>query len=261
MASYETQISGIRILPGAWRPHYEWEQIAWVSPPWPSQDYIWYDFPEAIFTNMGLLYLSHINPSIRTAFSGLTKIPWETTPGGISFERGLPNGISFGGSLSLNGERAIATELWIQNGAEDPLNQITLQTCLFMRAIKEFSSYTGQNKFVHLPDEGWVPFPEAVQKAEGEGRYRLGWRRGPALADLPIMATVSSEADRLVATTWFGDTYSLVTNPGHPCMHADPAFPEIRPGDRVTIRGGVLFHEGTLEEFTDIAAEWISSFG
>ena len=79
MATYETEISGIRILPGAWRPHYEWEQIAWISPPWPSQDYIWYDFPEAIFSNMGLLYLSHVNPSIQSAFAGLPGKPGRTT--------------------------------------------------------------------------------------------------------------------------------------------------------------------------------------
>jgi hypothetical protein len=258
MATYETEISGIRILPGAWRPHYEWEQIAWISPPWPSQDYIWYDFPEAIFSNMGLLYLSHVNPSIQSAFAGLPKVPWKSIPGGISFQRRLPNGITFGGSLALEGERAISTELWIQNGADDVLDQLTLQTCLFLRAIKEFSSFTGENKFVHLAGKGWTPFPEAIRTGEGDGRYRLGWRSGPLSADLPIMATISSAAERLVASTWFNDTYSLVTNPGHPCMHADPAFSQIKPGEKAVIRGGVFFHEGTLEEFTDLAVDWVT---
>ena len=59
--TYETHAKGIRILPGAWRPHYPWEHIAWISPPWPSQDYVWLDFPEAIFTSQGLLFLSHVN--------------------------------------------------------------------------------------------------------------------------------------------------------------------------------------------------------
>ena len=49
-STYADHATGIRILPGAWRPHYYWEHIAWVSPSWPSQDYIWLDFPEAIFT-------------------------------------------------------------------------------------------------------------------------------------------------------------------------------------------------------------------
>ena len=63
--TYATHAKGIRILPGKWRPHYPWEHIAWVSPSWPSQDYIWLDFPEAIFTQQGLLYLSHVNPQVQ----------------------------------------------------------------------------------------------------------------------------------------------------------------------------------------------------
>lgn len=30
--------SGVRIVPGMWRPHYPYEQIVWISPPWPSAD-------------------------------------------------------------------------------------------------------------------------------------------------------------------------------------------------------------------------------
>ena len=257
MSTYDTAISGIRILPGLWRPHYPFEQIAWISPPWPTHDYIWYDFPEAIFSNMGLLYLSHVNPSCPVVFPGLPKILWDMVPGGISFERGLPNGVRFGGSLRLEGESALATELWIENGAEEALDKIKLQTCLFLRAIKEFSSFTAENKYVHLPDEGWVPYPKALQLGRTDARYRLGWRGGPTSADLPIMVTVSSVAERMVASTWFDDTHSLVTNPGHPCMHADPVFPRIEPGQRVGIQGGVLFHVGSIEKFTDVALRWV----
>ena len=49
-ATYQTHAKGIRIFPGQWRPHYTWEQIVWISPSWPSQDYLWLDFPEALFT-------------------------------------------------------------------------------------------------------------------------------------------------------------------------------------------------------------------
>ena len=68
---YETQATGLRILPGQWRPHYPWEHIAWVSPPWASQDYVWLDFPEAICSSLGFLYLSHVNPPIPTIFKDL----------------------------------------------------------------------------------------------------------------------------------------------------------------------------------------------
>jgi len=255
MSTYETAMSGIRILPGCWRPHYPWEQIAWISPPWPSQDYLWYDFPEAIFTDIGLLYLSAVNPAFPVVFPDLPEVPWRVTGQGIAFERDLPNGISFGGSLTKASDQIVAAELHISNGTDGPLDSVKLQTCIFLRAIKEFSAYTANNKFVHLPSHGWLPFPRAREITSGDGRYRLGWRAGPTALDLPLMATVSSQGQRLVATTWYEDTYSMVSNPAHPCMHADPAFPRIDPGEARSIAGEVIFFEGDLEAFGDWFAD------
>ena len=252
MATYETAISGIRILPGAWRPHYPFEHIAWISPPWTSHDYIWFDFPEAIFTDIGLLYLSHVNPPFPQLFRDLPRVEWETVRGGISYERRLPNGMGFGGSLTKVDEDVVGLELHIDNQGEVAIDSITLQTCIFLRAAKEFSEFTADNKYVHLPDEGWVTFPEATEMGGEGGRFRIGWRGGPASADLPVMATLSREGERLVAVTWFDDTYSLVTNPGHPCMHADPAFPKISSGDSASIKGEVIFYEGKLDGLTDL---------
>ena len=74
---------------------------------------------------------------------------------------------------------------------------------------------------------------------------------GPAIADLPMMVTVSSKAERLVACTWLADTYSLLNNPLHPCMHADPALPDLPAGESATIHGKLLFFEGTLAAFDE----------
>lgn len=255
MASYETAISGIRILPGAWRPHYPFEHIAWISPPWSSHDYIWFDFPEAIFTDLGLLFLSHVNPPYPQLFADLPRVPWREIEGGIVYERTLPNGMGFGGSLTKKDDCSVNLELHIKNGGEVDIDNITLQTCIFLRAAKEFSEYTAENKYVHLPGRGWVTFSEASRIGSEDGRFRIGWRGGPPSADLPLMATLSMEAERLVAMTWLEDTYSMVTNPGHPCMHADPAFPRIPTGSSASVRGEVLFYEGDLEGFTDFLRE------
>ena len=93
----EIHAKGIRIVPGQWRPHCPYEQIAWVSPPWPSQDYVWLDFPEAVFTTTGLHYLSHVNPAVPSLFHDLPRVPWQNEEGGISFKRTLPNDARFGG--------------------------------------------------------------------------------------------------------------------------------------------------------------------
>ncbi len=247
--TYATSAQGIRILPGQWRPHYPFEQIAWVSPPWPSQEYIWLDFPEAIFTKSGLLYLSHVNPAFPSVFPNLPKVPWKIIPDGLSFQRRLPNGVEFGGQVTASSATTVALSLFIANGSNAPLEDITLQTCAFLRSIKEFSDFTGWNKYVHLPGIGWQSFARALNLAPAKGRYRLGWRKGPVAADLPVMAALSNQAERLLAMTWHKATYALIHNPAHPCMHADPSFTDIAPGKRREISGELIFFNGTLEQF------------
>lgn len=248
-ATYAACANGIRILPGQWRPHYPFEQIAWVSPPWGSQEYIWLDFPEAIFTGSGLLFLSHVNPAFPVVFPNLPPAPWTIVPAGIAFRRRLPNGIEFGGQVTASSETTVALNLFIDNRSDAPLADIRLQTCAFLRGIKEFSDFTGWNKLVHLPGAGWCAWDRAVNSGAAKGRYRLGWRGGPAAADLPVMITLSNQAERLVAMTWHGATYSLVNNPSHPCMHADPFFPDIAPGKRRDIAGELIFFTGALDQF------------
>lgn len=248
--TYETHAKGLRILPGMWRPHYPWEHIAWVSPSWPSQDYLWLDFPEALFTNQGLLYLSHVNPPIPTVYSELPAVPWTRLPEGMRFERTLPNGVVFGGSITHAGANAVDLELRLENGTPQPLTSITLQTCAFLRAIKEFAEYTRDNKFVHVAGAGWKLMTEAMELPESDAPYRVGWRtRGKRVADLPVVLTVSKVRERYLAFTWGTATLSMVSNANHPCVHADPQFPDLEPGAAATIRGRLAFLEGAIDEF------------
>ncbi len=249
--TYETHAKGIRIVPGQWRPHYQCEHIAWISPPWPSQDYIWLDFPEAVFTSEGLLFLSHVNPACPTVFEGLGPVPWQTTPEGISYARELPDGVVFSGHVRKKDDVSVALELSIANGSRRCMREIRIQTCAYLRAIKEFAGFTAGNKYVHVPEVGWIPFDEAQTMQPERGRFSLGWRGGPKLADLPVMVTRSASAERLVAFTWYEHTYSLIENFQHPCMHADPALPDLEPGQEAGIHGELLFFEGALTEFED----------
>lgn len=247
--TYENHAKGIRILPGAWRPHYPWEHIAWISPPWPSQDYVWLDFPEAIFTSQGLLFLSHVNPPIPTVFHDLPAVAWRRTVDGVSFERKLPNGVRFGGSVRKQSETVVALELHLRNGTREPLKRISLQTCAFLRAIREFADYTNANKFIHLEKSGWLAMAAPVPEG-ASGPYRLGWRwSGKPVADLPVAVVTSSKAPRLMAMTWLNGTISMVANPNHPCVHADPKFKDLEPGEAASIHGKLVFFEGRLEDF------------
>jgi hypothetical protein len=247
--AYEVHARGIRILPGQWRPHYPFEQIAWISPPWPSQDYIWLDFPEAIFSDSGLLYLSHVNPDFPVVFPDLPRVLWQQANNSLYFSRQLPNGVKFGGSIVASSEWTVELELFIENGSAAPLTGIRLQTCAYLRAIKEFADFTVTNKFVHLAEASWIDF-ELAQRTPESGKYRLGFRgTGPAVADLPVFVTRSNVTEHLVAMTWYESSASIMSNPKHPCMHVDPVFPDLAPQQRQTILGELLFFQGSLEQF------------
>ena len=167
----------------------------------------------------------------------------------MDFQRCLPNGVRFGGSIRGR-DTTVELELYIANESDERLTRIMLQTCLFLRAAREFADYTGDNKFVHTQSHGWVSVPEAMKLPEADAPYRLGWRlEGKPLLDLPAMATISNQADRVVVMTWGKDTFSMPCNPRHPCMHADPHFRDLAPGDRATIRGKIIFFEGPLSAF------------
>lgn len=248
--TYANHARGIRILPGQWRPHYPWEQIAWVSPSWPSQDYLWLDFPEAIFSSQGLLFLSHVNPPFPTVHQGLPAVPWTVHENGLSFERILPDRIAFGGRLMKADETSVDLELHIHNSSGEALNDIRLQTCVYLRGIKEFATFTRENKYIHTRDQGWITMEAARALPEGgDAPYGFGWRGGNRIADLPVAVAASGDANRLCAITWGTRTLSLVGNPGHPCVHADPRFPDLAPGERASITGKLIFFEGRLEDF------------
>ena len=235
---------------GAWRPMYPWEHIAWINPPWENDDFIWLDFPEAIFTDQGLLYLSHINPAFPVRFPDLGPEGWTQTGGALRYERVLPNGIAFEGTLSVQGPQCVSLALRLVNGSSEPLTSIRLQTCLFLRAYYQLAAFTWENKRIHVTGKGWVDLQTAKEQTGEEGRYRFGWRSGPKIADLPVIAC-SASPDRWVAFTWFHDTYAMISNPKHPCIHADPAIPDLPSGAGYTLRGEIFFAEHGLREIEE----------
>ena len=131
-----------------------------------------------------------------------------------------------------------------------PLTRITLQTCAYLRGIKEFADFSNSTKLVHLAEEGWIPLDAALKHAPASGKYRVGWRRdGTPMADWPVAVAVSNKGNRLFAMSWGEHTLSMVGNPAHPCIHADPFFEDLAPGQTARIAGRIVFFEGTIEDF------------
>ena len=233
------------ILSGQWRPQCPWEHIAWISPPWPSRYYLWLDFPEAVFDRKDggtrNHYLSHINNKFPPLSPNLSPIPWQAEVDGLTVERKLPNDVAFTAQLARRDSSVISMELKFYNGGTDTLRNVRIQTCAYLRGIAEFSEFTLENKFLYSGDDQWVNM--------------TGWKGQVDFKEsgllLPVVATLSNEADRLAAMTWYGDTIRLAANPRHPCMHADPGIPDLPPGESAEVQGELIFYEGNLESFTD----------
>lgn len=256
LGRFNSTTEGVRIYPGSWRPHYNAEQIAWVSPPWKSpselygKEYVFLDFPEAIFVAGKIVYLSHVHPRFPGIYNtDLPSFDWrrDNGSGELSYERTLPNGLTFGGALKRTADSAQLT-LWIKNGTGEDLNDVRLQTCAYLHQLKEFDAKTDENKFVRVKGRGWISLEDAKTAQGSDGDYFVGWLGGAKILDLPVIVTVNKSGDRAVGFTWFGDTYSFVGNSEHPCMHADPTFGTIRKGETKTIRGELFFTKGTIED-------------
>jgi len=260
------RLAGIHIVPGQWRPIFPYEQIAWVTPPWlssdypwPGKDYLWLDFPEAVFVDGKTHFLSHENPACAPPYTHLPKVPWKIIEGGLAFERRLPNGLRFGGNVTRGDGALVRLEFFLRNESGAPLRRISVQTCCFLRGAAEFDAHTNENKLVRAGGQGWLPIGQAARRPDGSGRWRLGFRgKGPAVADLPVVLARSAHARRFVAMSWGEQTASLMTNPRHPCIHADPAIPDLGPGETAAVRGVLAFIEGEPDEIDeDRLREWL----
>ena len=252
---YDSVVNGIHITPGAWRPLFGTEHVAWVSPSWSSEEFIWLDFPEAIFSGSDLIFLSHIDTRFPAKYNNLPKIEWQNMNDGIRFERELPNGIKFGGSVVKKDKISVELKIWIYNGSSEPFTDIKLQTCAYLNEIEEFEKNSNANKLVHTPKLGWTPLNKAQHMEDLQSNYYVGWRGGPKVADLPVIIALSEVENHLVALTWFDNTYSIIGNENHPCFHADPFFPDIKPGQKHTITGELIFFEGSVKEFEKMFAK------
>ena len=192
-----------------------------VFAPWKDGGYAVVDVPEAIFSNLGLTYLAHEHiPTIWTQEGiRLPRLEWEETDAGLTFERKLPNGISFGSRVEvvpdMTGQaagtaQAVKMEMWLRNGTDQPLTGLRSQVCVMLKGLVGFNSQR------RLED-----------KTNG-----------------PLIAIKADREDRWLITGW-EPLQRAWANPPVPCVHSDPIFPDCNPGQTVRVRGGLWFYQGT----------------
>jgi len=182
-----------------------------VFTPWDDTSYVVCDFPEAIWSNLGLTYLAHTHVPTLWSKSGtqLPKREWERRPNKtLVTTRTLPNGIRFGTEVRP-GRDGVHFSLWLFNGTRSNLTDLRVQNCVMLKAATGFNAQSNTNK-VFSP---------------------------------PFVACRSESADRWIISGW-EPCHRPWANAPVPCIHADPKFPDCAPGQTQRLSGWLSFYEG-----------------
>jgi hypothetical protein len=200
----------IGFLDGAIEPQRETKLSAFC--PWDDSSYAVLDFPEALWSNLGLTYLAHTHIDTIWTKQGIRLEPLEWVAGADhrwTMERKLPNGIVIGTEAIPRGDH-IELKMWLRNGSDNPLSDLRVQNCVMLKAAKGFTAQSNDNKVIR---ENY--------------------------------ATARSEDGRRWIITAWDPLHRAWANPPCPCLHSDPKFPDCAPGETQFLRGWFSFYEGT----------------
>lgn len=178
--------------------------------PWPDAGYVVVDVPEAVWANGELIYLAHTHiPTVWDKRGAtLERIDWTRKEGGVlESRRVLPDGVAFAARVVPRGE-AVDMELKLTNGGPAPLKDLRAQVCVLLKGALDFNAQTADNKRL------------------------LG----------AAAAAASRDGRRWIVTEW--ERGKPWQNPPCPCIHSDPSFPDLAPGQEAIARGRVFFYEG-----------------
>jgi len=179
-----------------------------VFAPWEGGGYAVIDLPEAIFSNKGLLFLSHTHvPTVwDEQHVAIENRDWKIdAEGGLSNEWLLPNQVRIGASVHPE-DNGASMHLWLENGTSETLTGLRTQICVMLKGLPGFNAQ-------HNDTKEFLP-ASAIVRGESKGR------------------SVVVEFEHC-ARAW--------GNPECPCIHADPILPDCPPGERVESRGNLRF--------------------
>lgn len=200
----------IGFLDGAIEPQRETKLS--IFTPWDPSSYVVLDAPEALWSNLGLTYLAHTHIDTLWDKQGirLKQLEWLRRPDGSYFlRRELPNKIVYE-LLAVPHRDHLAIRMTLTNGTPAVLSDLRVQMCAMLKGCKDFDQQTNDNKIF----------------------------RG-ALA-----ACRNSEGNRWVILG-FEPNHRTWGNAPCPCLHSDPIFPELAPGQTGTVHGWLSFYQGT----------------
>lgn len=183
-----------------------------IFAPWDPSSYVVLDVPEAIWSNLGLTYLAHTHIDTVWDKQGikLDALEWIPKPDGSYFlRRELPNKIAYE-VLATPHRDHLAIRMALTNGTSEKLSDLRVQMCAMLKGCKDFDQQTNDNKIF----------------------------RGS------LAACRNSAGDRWVILG-FEPNHRTWGNAPCPCLHSDPIFPELEPGQTKYVHGWLSFYNGT----------------
>jgi peptidoglycan/xylan/chitin deacetylase (PgdA/CDA1 family) len=204
----------IGFLDGAIRPQRETKVS--IFTPWDETAYVVADIPEAIWNEPDgrreLFYLAHTHIPTMWDRQGieLPRREWEREASGLlRCERVFPNTAIL--RVEVRPERsAVRMTMELTNRSEQTLRGLTVQNCVMLKGAPEFAALANDNKTFRDP----------------------------------YVACRSTSGNRWVITAW-ENCQRAWANPPCPCMHSDPKFADLAPGESSLLQGWLSFYEGT----------------
>lgn len=124
-----------------------------IFPPWENGGYAVLDFPEALFCNLGLIFLAHTDvPTIWDKTSIIIdNVDWKRSAKcELYFVRALPNQILFGSTVIPRANH-VDFKFWLINGTNLILTDLITQVCLLLKGMPDFNIQSNEHKLFQLP--------------------------------------------------------------------------------------------------------------
>lgn len=249
------------------RAHYEhpmsrWHIAAELDDPWHPGGYFIYRLPE-FFTFANSVYLAQ--PYGDSCWRGVqpeAEPEWSFDPN----EKQTEYHIRFYDSLELRveiktGRDVVDFAYIITNKTERPGVPST-ESCLMLWTSPHFIDRRHDRTFVWIegeptPVRKLTPTPEDTKKLSwvtiGVGKaarqplhYKSSMWGVNEAADHGLIAVRSSVDNCWLGLGW-ADANKLMARSAIPCLHSEPSYPEIRPGQQIRATGRIYFHEGDLK--------------
>ena len=247
-----------------------------IDSPWPELGGgLQLEFPEWTSGAGGSWFFNRKGLSVLNQFSGA--VGWRISDDGCAaeFSCDYERAVTLRGKIEIENDRRIKLMFGIDNHSQQTYDSLKVCICV-MTKIETFDLDSHSDTLIYVSGKampidrlnlisGEPEQPELLHfyfkdfpfrgvegayhseeiGAEGTDPYGL-----KELSDLPFVIRKSRLGHKYIGVAWTRPGFG-VANRMHPCIHVNPIFPEIPPGQSIEANGWIAFGEGTLSEFKD----------